>query len=412
MIRVSTRRRRPVSVFARAGFTLVELMVVIIVLSILIGLLLPVLAAALRTAKQTAAQAEINQLAQALANFKAAYGDFPPSRVVLSENGFFPVSQGLSQVNGDPNDISLGALSQRTLIALRKFWPKVVFSTQGPVFPPNSNVWYDFNGNGVMDQSPYILQGDECLVFFLGGIPLSTPLLVNPPPSATATFGMTGFGKDPSNPFTNSIVGNPMYSANRQPPAFEFNPGRLFLDPNNPAPSNQAAGMIFPGIPGYYDNLGNAPPGGTSITLNFYAYFSGYSNGVYDANDINYQFEIDGNSLGPIGLIYQHALVQYPSPSPNPYTSSITANNPQGALPSGSVTYQKGQTFQIFSSGTDGLYGVGGQFTPIGAATSTASNTLPFDPGNTVSGNSACLDRSVRQREADNLTNFQSGRLQ
>ena len=61
---------------------------------------------------------------------------------------------------------------------------------------PNYTRWYDFNGNGVDWTRPYILQGHECLVFFLGGIPLS-----DHPPSG---YGMTGFGKDPTNPFTNN----------------------------------------------------------------------------------------------------------------------------------------------------------------------------------------------------------------
>ena len=43
------------------------------------------------------------------------------------------------------------------------------------------------------------------LVFFLGGIPLQNPLTL--PAGVTPTFGMTGFGKDPVNPFTNSVVG-------------------------------------------------------------------------------------------------------------------------------------------------------------------------------------------------------------
>ena len=72
---------------SRGGFTLVELLIVIIVLAILVGLLLPVIAGAVRTARNAAVQAEINQLAQALANFKATYGDYPPSRVLLVENG-------------------------------------------------------------------------------------------------------------------------------------------------------------------------------------------------------------------------------------------------------------------------------------------------------------------------------------
>ncbi len=113
---------------------------------------------------------------------------------------------------------------------------------------------------------PYILHGHECLVFFLGGIPYQDP--------ATGVFGMTGFGKDPVNPFTNSLAAdsryggnpNPMYSANRQSPSFEFNGGRLFLDPNNVTNLN---GTTSPGVPGYYDSLTSNPPqsaGGRSIS--------------------------------------------------------------------------------------------------------------------------------------------------
>ena len=170
MLRPRTQRRRrdcDDSVLSRAGFTLVELLVVIIVLAILVGLLLPVIAAALRTAKNAAVQAEINQLAQALGSFKANYAAYPPSRVYLAENGYFPVGNTTLLA---PNDITVGALAQRSLIALRKFWPKVVFSTTNPPPQIGANFWYDFNGNGVMD-GPYILQGHECLVFFLGGIP-------------------------------------------------------------------------------------------------------------------------------------------------------------------------------------------------------------------------------------------------
>jgi prepilin-type N-terminal cleavage/methylation domain-containing protein len=389
----------------RAGFTLVELLVVIVVLAILIGLLLPVISAALRTAKNAATQAEINLMAQALANFKSTYGDFPPSRVILYENGFFPVGT-TTNVNGDANDITVGQLAQRTLIALRKFWPKVVFSTSGQPSQISYNAqtgagfWYDFNGNGKMD-GPYILQGDECLVFFLGGIPLQDP--------ATGNFGLTGFGKDPVNPFTNSITTSSMYSANRQPPAFEFNAGRLFLDPNNPATLN---GMITPNIPAYYDNLGNAPPGTTNTTLNFYVYFSGYGNGVYDANDVNFQTEVDSiTGAGPIGLKYQHAGTIYPSVFPNPYTTTLTVTN------NGTVTFEKAQTFQLFSPGVDGLYGVGGQFVAPASVNSTASNPLPLDLNDSFTGaiggaTTALSDQTIRLRERDNLTNFQAGTLQ
>ena len=53
---------------------------------------------------------------------------------------------------------------------------------------------------------------------------------------------------------------------------------------------------------------------------------------------------------------FQHAGVIYPSIYPNPYTLSKSTST------SGTVSFEKAQTFQIFSPGRDGLYGVGGQF--------------------------------------------------
>ena len=82
-------RRRPGEGRGPRGFTLVELLLVILILAVLIALLLPALNGALKTARNAAVGAEINQLAQALASFKAKYGDYPPSRIYLAENGDF-----------------------------------------------------------------------------------------------------------------------------------------------------------------------------------------------------------------------------------------------------------------------------------------------------------------------------------
>ena len=322
-----------------------------------------------------------------------------------------------------PGDITVSQLATRTLQAFRKFWPKVQLSTQGAVFPPGSHYFYDFNGNGVMD-GPYILHGHECLVFFLGGIPLPTPLQLPITNPDTIQFGMTGFGKDPTNPFSNSIVGNSMYNANRQAPLYEFSPGRLFLDPTNLTNNGGIPGNngTSPGIPGYYDTLNNGPPtgiGSGSELINFFAYFSAYGNGNYDPNDVNF-FEADTALAGPIELQY---IVNFPttagtvaagsgtayldvSPSPNPYTSTATA-----ATSSGTVTYQTPQTFQIISAGADGQYGVGGQYVP---PSQSSTNALPFDPVHTYNGGTSAAetDSSIRRREADNMTNFKSGTLQ
>jgi general secretion pathway protein G len=402
------------------GFTLIELLVVIVILAVLIALLLPAINAAVRTARNAAVSAEINQLAQALESFKAKYGDYPPSRFLAVENGNYSAYLGdTTKLNGgtltDPTspgagDITLGLLAQRSVAALRKLFPRV--STTG--LP--KGVWYDFNGNGVLD-NPYVLHGHECLVFFLGGVPLLDP--------TSQRFGLTGFGKDPTNPFTNSIVGNAMYNANRQPAIFEFNPGRLFLDPYN---STNTTPPVPIGIPGYYDALNNPPPpppgtvtfGAPASSLSFYLYFSAYGNGAYDPNDVNFP-ELDTVGNGPIKLEYYVGfptfLSQPPylsvSPSPNPYTSTVTkdgldANN-NHTLPTGTVTYQKPQTYQLMSSGLDGLYGPGGQFTSSTSAADAVS--VPVDTAK-PSPYVNTTDLSIRQREYDNLTNFKSATLQ
>ena len=97
-------RRRPGEGRGPRGFTLVELLAVILILAVLIALLLPALNGALKTARNAAVGAEINQLAQALASFKAKYGDYPPSRIYLAEDGNFCREAAPTQIA--PGDIT------------------------------------------------------------------------------------------------------------------------------------------------------------------------------------------------------------------------------------------------------------------------------------------------------------------
>jgi general secretion pathway protein G len=404
----------------RRGFTLVELLMVIVIITFLLALLLPAINGALRSARRAAVTAEINVLAQALANFKSKYGDYPPSRILLVENGDYSSIGSnaslsmpgiLPYIAGptDPtspgvNDITVGQLAQRSLAALRKFFPRLVLSTSGPVFANTSTTWYDFNGDGVLAPpngvpQAYVLHGHECLVFFLGGIQTHDP---------KGDFGLIGFGKDPTNPFSNNVAGSFMYSDNREPPIFEFNGPRLFLDPSTQVPGS-VPGTTLPGMPAYYDSLNNPSPQTAGTTRNFYAYFSAYGNGRYDPNDINFN-EADAGGNGPIGLNFSVLYPTYPPPSnvssslaPNPYTSTLTVAPP-------AVTYQSPQSFQIISSGIDGLYGVGGQFSPN--SLSSAAEALPIDTLTAPSPYINTTDLNVRKREQDNLTSFKSGSLE
>ena len=247
-----TRRTR------RGGFTMIELLVVLVIIAILIGLLLPAINGAIRAARTASVQAEINQLAQALADFKSNFGDYPPSRIILDEGGYMQVTLTGPASSTASADVSVGQLYQRTLTAFRKFWPRMQLSTNGQVYGSTSTIWYDFNGNGVNNSGNFfVLQGHECLVFFLGGVPNGI--------GGTVT-GMTGWAKTPTNPFTNS--------PNRTPPLFEFNNSRLVTNP-------------MTGMPGYIDSLNSStvvPP------QNFFAYFSTNNGAGFDPAYVNKLF--------------------------------------------------------------------------------------------------------------------------
>ena len=129
--------------------------------------------------------------------------------------------------------------------------------------------------------------------------------------------------------------------------------------------------------------------------------------------------ETDAYGNGPIGLTFN---VTFPvpvgatitntsvSPAPNPYTSALTAPF-NGTIPL-ATTYFNPQTFQIISSGIDGLYGVGGQYTP-----NVTGEALPLDPNSNFPKGFTChmstrRIATIRVRERDNITNFHNGKLE
>ena len=61
-----------------AGFTLVELLVVISIIGILMGLAIPAIFSAVSTAKSTAMKMELNSLETAVQKYQEKYGDYPP----------------------------------------------------------------------------------------------------------------------------------------------------------------------------------------------------------------------------------------------------------------------------------------------------------------------------------------------
>ena len=87
------------------------------------------------------ATSEIQQLAVAVQAFQQNYKvPYVPSRIILRESGQYE---------------TVDLLEAESLAYLKRVWPRIQF----PI---------DFNGDGKYD-GVWFLEGDQCLVFFLGG---------------------------------------------------------------------------------------------------------------------------------------------------------------------------------------------------------------------------------------------------
>lgn len=383
------RRKSP----SRAGFTLVEVLVAILIIATLVAILLPAVRGAFRRAQEAQVTAELNNLATGLTSFKNAFGDFPPSRVILCEAGYnnsglsaaqLSAAAGPLSASGNDTDITVGALIQRSRLYMRRFWPRVDFD--------NGSIPFDFNNNG-STTDVLTLTGSECLTFFLGGIPVN---------NGNGTYGMSGFSRLPTNPFLPSSPGNAT-STNRTVPNYEFNVGRLVdLDGDH--------------IPSYIDPLDT-----TTGNRRAYAYFSSYGTNSYDPNDDNGNgrqnaFEDEDDGVTPVERGFSVGFpttgtATYPytavSPAPNPYSTGTP-------ITTGGLSWINPNSFQLFSAGADRLWGLGGQYvqTGLSSTNNVSSAKLPLLSGDAGIVNSVDFSNGVRiSREADNLTNFSGGRL-
>ena len=223
---------------ARTGFTLVEMLVVIAIIGILVSLISAAVLKALGAGRQTANMAEIRKMAAAVQAFQTHYKvSHIPSRIVLCKY--------LKQYE-DNRAIPLYRDSEAYL---RQVWPRLGWQ------PTNGQGYVRIDWNGISDppaaaggnpleanpvanpNNVFTLEGGQCLVFFLGGIP-----------ELTGPAGTRGFSTNPLNPAVGS---------ERVSPFYEFKGNRLDLVDN----------FYF-----YLDTYGE--PGDPARKA--YAYFSSY----------------------------------------------------------------------------------------------------------------------------------------
>jgi prepilin-type N-terminal cleavage/methylation domain-containing protein len=147
-MRLPHRDRTP-----RAAFTLVELLVVIAIIAILMGLTIAAVMRFLGKSEEVTAANDITQMTTALATFKQDFKvENPPSRLLLSN--------ARADYNPVTPDDGNNALRQQSLAYLGRMFPRLDW-----------NAGIDWTGAANPKAlGPTILEGDQCLVFFLGGI--------------------------------------------------------------------------------------------------------------------------------------------------------------------------------------------------------------------------------------------------
>jgi prepilin-type N-terminal cleavage/methylation domain-containing protein len=179
---------------SRPGFTLIELLVVIAIIAVLVSLTAAGVMKAFGRVPVVQTRTEISQLEAALADFMSTYhlNAPPPSFLILHEDGQYNLS--------NPPEAA-------TVTFLKQCFGKN-FAWNTPI---------DWNGDTTISPGPIPLQGQHCLIFYLGGIP-------TPPPPLASSNGCTGFSTSPINP---AQVGG-----SRRAPFYEFKPNRLVRDQN------------------------------------------------------------------------------------------------------------------------------------------------------------------------------------
>ncbi len=393
----------------RRGFTLIELLMVIAIIGVLAGLLL--VAARGATAKANIANqvSDMNQLTTALEAFKSKYGIYPPSRIRLREGSAYNLNEGLDLYSYNmlkrifaginlPSEQAAEGVSATTVTA--DLTRRIMWCADAPAKRTGPAAW----------TSTYELEGDECLVFFLGGIAEFDR--ANP----TAGITLHGFSKRPTNPGGVPSDLDPA-TLKREGPYHEFDLSRLFVRRGGLTDGDQVAlppgGAILPTV-GSHSFPGHSTtyiyPVGAEATVPKLpsllaigpkarddprpgAYFSGDANGSYRPDDVNFPtaagtpwseyFDPDYTALGYAGQGVTFQRKDLPltagvrpatqSAFPNPFTEGPT--NPT-APPGKSVTYAKANSYQLISPGADGRYGPGGATPATLGASAAAAGTL------------------------------------
>jgi prepilin-type N-terminal cleavage/methylation domain-containing protein len=324
----------------RPGFTLAELVVVLGIILLLVSL---IAGAVLKFAGQgdvLKARHEISNLALAINNFKTVMKvDYIPSRFRLREQ--------ISTYN--LND----KLDAESYAYLKKLFPKL--SSQSVI---------DWNNNGVVDGA-VDLEGHQCLIFFLGGIPSYGPNTCN------------GFSTNPSNPAApggERINGGPFYN--------DFKADRLVVVPTQPLnPQVSIANGTQAGGAGFFSYL---DPWAKDINDgNVYAYFSSYTKNNGYNRYYNYYLSLNVPAMQatdcPFLTVENYQAIGTTTQGLWPYAQKV------GQSTNTTPEYLNPNTFQILCAGPNKVFGQGTVLVANGGVWTTPSYVWTTATANVVS---------------------------
>jgi prepilin-type N-terminal cleavage/methylation domain-containing protein len=289
----------------RPSFTLIELLIVIAIIGVLISLTTGVYIRVYRLGYQLSNRSDITQLDIALNKFKTEKGAYPPSQIKLAHD--------YSSYN-TANQLDLDSVAFLTRI----FDPRMVATWQTTGIDWTGQL-YVTGTAGMTTGSVIILEGDQCMVFFLGGV-------------LSASRTPQGFTNNPTNPMDST--GGYAY----QGAYYQFKSNRLVNLPHT-ITGGDATGIF----PSYLDTYGKQA----------FAYFSSYN------------LENGYNR-------YSATVSDCPTLGVWPYASSLTPT----------ASYQNPSTFQIISAGFDQSFGSGSNPTvpsPVLWSPGTASQAFAND---------------------------------
>jgi hypothetical protein len=296
---------------------LIELLIVMAIIAILVSLTAAAVYKVLQLGPRTAARTEIGELETGIRAFQTKFEvEYIPSRIRLCQ-----------KVTAYSNSVPLDVDSRDYMLRLFRKMATLNGTTYTGTWATTGIKWdptWPTGGN----QSA-TLEGHQCLVFFLGGTPVSNP------------NGCVGFSTNPSDP---SLLGG-----DRIGPFFDFKSSRLTT-------AYSGGSNFF----SYLDPFPKAKPiivsgNRVDVPAKPYAYFSHYKS-------VNGYPRYTGSDNALLGV--------------SPYAQSLTP----------APRYYKPDSFQIITAGPDALFGPGGVWTPGNTAALGPNGEGRDDMSNFVPG--------------------------